>query len=112
MPLTNLSAWFGVIAAKGCPDILSSRRRSPRLHWSADDARREVERWVAQLNLGPISWDYVDADWIIARLSSGNMAIVGKIDLPQGVPPEPCAGCEEGRVKLPVASLNYLTIDR
>lgn len=35
-------------------DVTGAVRRSKRLHWKQQDARREVKRWVTEMGLDPV----------------------------------------------------------
>ncbi len=35
-------------------DVAGAVRRSKRLHWKQEDARRELEYWVTQMGLDPV----------------------------------------------------------
>ena len=57
-------------------------RRSKRLHWKQEDARREVERWVAEMGLAPVRWQIADDETLVGSIP-GYFAVVKGLLLPK-----------------------------
>jgi hypothetical protein len=51
-------------------DVAGAVRRSKRLHWKQQDARREVERRVTERGLDPVHWEIVDDQTLVGRVRS------------------------------------------
>jgi len=63
-------------------DVAGAVRRSKRLHWKQKDARREVDRWVTEMQLDPIRWETVDDETLIGRIR-GHFVVVSSLLLPE-----------------------------
>ena len=63
-------------------DVAGAVRRSKRLHWKQEDARREGERWVTEMGLDPIRWEIVDDETLVGRIR-GHFVVVSSLLLPK-----------------------------
>jgi hypothetical protein len=74
--------WCAMIYVADSHDVAGAVRRSKRLHWKQDDARREVEAWVTEMALDPVAWQIVDDETLVSRLR-GHFAVVSSLLLPK-----------------------------
>ena len=79
--------WAAIIFASHVADVIGAIRRSPRLHWTQRAARREAERWAAEMALGPITWESVDEQVTLGRTPC-HAIVVGSFLSPLGSPEE------------------------
>jgi hypothetical protein len=56
MPQSKQRVWFAVLLVDS-QFAQGAFRRSERAHWSALDAREELNGWVDAMKLGPVAWD-------------------------------------------------------
>jgi hypothetical protein len=63
-------------------DVAGAVRRSKRLHWKQEDARREGERWVTEMGLDPIRWEIVEDETLVGRIR-GHFVVVSSLLLPK-----------------------------
>jgi len=73
--------WCAMIYVTDSRDVAGAVRRSKRLHWKQEDARREAERWVTEMRLDPIRWDIVDDETLVGRIR-GHFVVVSSLLLP------------------------------
>ena len=62
--------WCAMIYLADSRDVAGAVRRSKRLHWKQQDARREVERRVTERGLDPVHWEIVDDQTLVGRVRS------------------------------------------
>ena len=62
--------WCAMIYVADSRDVAGAVRRSKRLHWKQQDARREVERRVTERGLDPVHWEIVDDQTLVGRVRS------------------------------------------
>jgi hypothetical protein len=74
--------WCAMIYVADSHDVAGAVRRSKRLHWKQDDARREVECWATEMALDPVDWQIVDDETLVSRLR-GHFAVVSSLLLPK-----------------------------
>jgi hypothetical protein len=63
-------------------DVAGAVRRSKRLHWKQEGARREVEGWVTKMGLDPVWWEIVDDETLVGRIP-GHFVVVSSLLLPK-----------------------------
>jgi hypothetical protein len=61
--------------------VAGAVRRSKRLHWKQEDARREVERWVTEMGLTAVRWEIADDETLVGRIP-GYFVVVEGLLLP------------------------------
>ena len=74
--------WCSMIYVADSRDVAGAVRRSKRLHWKQEDARREVERWVTEMGLAAVRWQIADDETLIGRIP-GYFAVVKGLSLPK-----------------------------
>jgi hypothetical protein len=74
--------WCAMIYVADSRDVAGAVRRSKRLHWKQEDARRELESWVTQMGLDPVRWETVDDETLIGRIP-GHFLVVSSLLLPK-----------------------------
>ena len=74
--------WCAMIYVAESRDVAGAVRRSKRLHWKQEDARREVEGWVAEMGLDPVCWESIDDETLIGRIR-GHFVVVSSLLLPK-----------------------------
>src|SRR5262252_8674494 len=75
--------WCAMIYMADSRDVAGAVRRSKRLHWKQEDARREVERWVTEMALAPVRWQIADDETLVGRIP-GRFVVVKGLLLPLG----------------------------
>ena len=75
--------WCAMIYMADSRDVAGAVRRSKRLHWKQEDARREVERWVTEMALAPVRWQIADDETLVGRIP-GHFVVVKGLLLPLG----------------------------
>jgi hypothetical protein len=86
--------WGAVLFRTTNPEVVAGAivRRSERLHWTNEEAKEEVMKWMRELpRTSPVSgiaWDIAE-DVIIGRFSSNpnHVAVIRAMRLPLGKPP-------------------------
>ena len=76
--MTEPRVWCAMIYVAESRDVAGAVRRSKRLHWKQEDARRELEDWVRQMRLGPVCWEIVDDETLIDRIR-GHFVVVSSL---------------------------------
>ena len=79
--------WAALVFASGVADVIGAVRGSPRLHWTQGAARKEAEKWAAEMNLGPLVWENPDDEVALGR-ARGHVAVVRGVLLPLVSPEE------------------------
>ena len=51
--------WAAFVFAVGSPTAIGAIRASKRLHRTQIEARKEAERWVEEMRLGPLRWRWL-----------------------------------------------------
>jgi hypothetical protein len=74
--------WCAMIYVADSRDVAGAVRRSKRLHWKQEDARREVECWVTEMGLGPVGWKIADDETLIGRIPN-YFVVVSSLLLPK-----------------------------
>jgi len=74
--------WCAMIYVADSRDVAGAVRRSKRLHWKQEDARREVERWVTEMGLASVRWQIADDETLVGRIP-GYFAVVKGLLLPK-----------------------------
>jgi len=74
--------WCAMIYVADSRDVAGAVRRSKRLHWKQESARREAEGWVMEMRLDPIIWDIVDDETLVGRIR-GHFVVVSSLLLPK-----------------------------
>jgi len=74
--------WCAMIYVADSRDVAGAVRRSKRLHWKQEDARREVERWVSEMGLAAVRWQIADDETLVGRIP-GYFAVVKGLLLPK-----------------------------
>ena len=74
--------WCAMIYVADSHDVAGAVRRSKRLHWQQESARREAEGWVIDMRLDPINWDIVDDETLVGRIR-GHFVVVSSLLLPK-----------------------------
>jgi hypothetical protein len=60
--------WCAMIYVADIRDVAGAVRRSKRLHWQQEGARREVEGWVTEMRLSPVRWEIADDETLVGRI--------------------------------------------
>ena len=84
--------WCAMIYVADSRDVAGAVRRSKRLHWKQEDARREGERWVTEMGLDPIRWEIVEDETLVGRIR-GHFVVVSSLLLPKEE--ECCRGLQQ-----------------
>ena len=74
--------WCAMIYVGDSRDVAGAVRRSKRLHWKQEDARREVERWMTEIGLAAVRWQIADDETLVGRIP-GYFAVVKGLLLPK-----------------------------
>jgi hypothetical protein len=74
--------WCALIYAADSRDLAGAVRRSKRLHWRQKDARREVERSVAEMGLDLVRWETVDGETLVGHIDR-HFVVVASLLLPK-----------------------------
>lgn len=74
--------WCAMIYVADSRDVAGAVRRSKRLHWKQVQARREVERWVAEMGLDPVRWKIADDETVVGRIP-GHFVVISSLLLPK-----------------------------
>ena len=85
MPQRKQRVWFAVLLVDS-QFAQGAFRRSERAHWSALDAREELNGWVDALKLGPVVWDELSDHTYVGRVP-GYFAIIASLLMPKGLAP-------------------------
>ena len=86
--------WGAVLFRTTNPEVVEGAivRRSERLHWTSQEAKEEVQRWMRELPLinptGGIEWKSAE-DVAIGRFANdpNHVAVIRSMLLPLGKPP-------------------------
>ena len=74
--------WCAMIYVADGRDVAGAVRRSKRLHWKQEDARREVERWMTEIGLAAVRWQIADDETLVGRIP-GYFVVVKGLLLPK-----------------------------
>jgi hypothetical protein len=74
--------WCAMIYVADIRDVAGAVRRSKRLHWQQEGARREVEGWVTEMRLSPVRWEIADDETLVGRIP-GYFVVVSSLLLPK-----------------------------
>jgi hypothetical protein len=85
MQQSNQRVWFAVLLIDS-HFAQGAFRRSQRAHWSALDAREELNGWVDAMKLGPVVWDELVDHMYVGRVP-GYFAIIASLLMPKGLAP-------------------------
>jgi hypothetical protein len=82
--MSNLEprGWAAMLYPSAGAQVIGAMRGSKRLHWTQKGARAEAEKWVEEMQIGPITWEIVDDQVLIGR-NSAHVLILRSILLPQ-----------------------------
>ena len=72
--IDNEIGWAAFVFAIGSPTAIGAIRASKRLHRTQIEARKETERWVEEMRLGPLRWEMVDDQSLVGHC--GDRAVV------------------------------------
>jgi hypothetical protein len=86
--------WGAVLFRTTNPEVVAGAivRRSERLHWTNEEAKEEVLKWMQELpQIGPaaaVEWQSAE-EFIIGRFSKdpNHVAVIRAMLLPSGKPP-------------------------
>ena len=79
---TEPRVWCAMIYVADSRDVAGAVRRSRRLHWKQEGARREVEGWVKEMRLSPVRWEIADDETLVGRIP-GYFVVVSSLLLPK-----------------------------
>jgi hypothetical protein len=79
--------WLAILfPARAAEGVVGAARTSLRLHWMRQEACNEAERWVEEMQVGPIDWGTIDDNILVGRTRT-HIVVVRGILLPRGAPP-------------------------
>ena len=76
------SIWVWMIYQLDTREIFGAIRRCERAHWTAEQAREELQGLADEMQIGRITWDEVDHRTVIGRSELGYLAVVTSVLLP------------------------------
>ena len=65
------SIWVWMIYQRDTREIFGAIRRCERAHWTAEQAREQLQGLADEMQIGRITWDEVDHRTVIGRSELG-----------------------------------------